>query len=165
MTERISSAVRACLDWARERRPQPPLDTETLTFLLHAHLDAGAPEPGDWSVDDVHEVARTARIRGNGPTHLRETWLTWCDHLVARGNLSSGVSPRELRKAIASVDLSPKPLHRKHAKRSTRQHVPSFGDSAPTGTLPSRCPRSCPPFPRTWTTVLACASPWPMPPA
>ncbi|HIY42415.1 MAG TPA: hypothetical protein H9836_14965 [Candidatus Nocardiopsis merdipullorum] len=108
MTERISSAVRACLDWARERRPQPPLDTETLTFLLHAHLDAGAPEPGDWSVDDVHEVARTARTRGNGPTHLRETWLTWCDHLVARGNLSSGVSPRELRKAIASVDLSPK---------------------------------------------------------
>ena len=40
----------------------------------------------------------------------------------------------------------------------------AFGDSVPKGTPPSRCPRWCPPFPRTWTTVLACASPWPMPP-
>lgn len=107
MTERISSAVRACLDWARDLRPRHPLDTETLTFLLHAHLDAGAPEPGDWSVDDVHEVARAVRARERIPPHLRETWLTWCDHLVEQGHLSSGVSPRELRGAIVSVDLSP----------------------------------------------------------
>lgn len=106
MTECISSAVRACLDWARDLHPRRSLDAEALAFLLRAHLDAGAPEPGDWSISDVHEVARAVRAREHVPDHLRDTWLTWCDHLVEQGELISGVSPRGLREAVASVDLS-----------------------------------------------------------
>ena len=107
MTERIYSAVHACLNWARGVDPQPVLDPDTLLFLLTAHLDAGAPDPGDWSIADVYDIARTVRHWDQTPADLRGTWLTWCDFLVERGLLLSSDSPRRLRGAIAAVDLSP----------------------------------------------------------
>ncbi|WAE75627.1 hypothetical protein OUQ99_11315 [Streptomonospora nanhaiensis] len=107
MTDRIYSAVRACLEWAGGVDPRPVLDPDTLLFLLTAHLEAGAPDPGDWSTADVHDIARTVRHWDRTPVGLRDTWLTWCDFLVEKGDLLSAESPRRLRRAIASVDLSP----------------------------------------------------------
>ena len=107
MTERIYSAVQACLEWAGGLDPRPALDPDTLLFLLTAHLDAGAHDPRDWSSADVHDIARTVRHWDRTPTGLRQTWLTWCDFLVEQGILLSSESPRRLRGAIAAVDLSP----------------------------------------------------------
>ncbi|PDP88642.1 hypothetical protein CQJ94_05365 [Glycomyces fuscus] len=107
MTERIYSAVHACLDWAATVEPRPVLDTDSLLFLLNAHLDAGAPDPGDWCTADVHDIARTVRDWDRVPDDLRDTWLTWCDFLVDQGRLLSAESPRRLRAAIATVDLAP----------------------------------------------------------
>lgn len=107
MTERIYSAVHACLDWAVGIEPRPTLDPDTLLFLLTAHLDAGAPDPGDWCTADVHDIARTVRNWDRVPDGLRGTWLTWCDFLVDQGRLLSSASPRRLRAAIATVDLTP----------------------------------------------------------
>lgn len=107
MTERIYSAVHACLDWAGGVDPRPALDPDALLFLLTAHLDAGASDPGDWSAQDVHDIARTVRNWDQTPAGLRDTWLTWCDFLVERGMLLSAESPRRLRATIAAVDLSP----------------------------------------------------------
>lgn len=147
MTERISSAVRACLDWARDLRPQPPLDPNTLTLLLHAHLDVGAPDPGDWSVADVHEVARAVRTREHVPDHLRETWLTWCDHLVERGDLSSGVSPRQLREAIGSVDLSPGSTPPKTHEKTDEVALPLLRRLGADGDEPDPLPPVVPALP------------------
>lgn len=107
MIEHLSSTVHACLDWTRGKDPRPVLDPEGLLFLLTAHLDAGAHDTGDWSVADVHDIARTVRDWDRVPEGLRETWLTWCDFLVDQGRLRSAQSPRRLRSAIAAVDLSP----------------------------------------------------------
>lgn len=107
MTERIYSAVHACLDWAGTIEPRPVLNTDSLLFLLAAHLDAGAPDPGDWSTADVHDIARTVRDWDRVPDSLRDTWLTWCDFLVDQDRLLSAESPRRLRAAIATVDLAP----------------------------------------------------------
>ncbi|MBE1457910.1 hypothetical protein H4W79_002124 [Nocardiopsis terrae] len=107
MTERLMTAISRCLDWANEADPPPLLQVDALVLLLRAHEDAGAHEPGDWTVDDVHEVAALLTERGEPPEHLRDTWLSWCDHLVSRGALMSTESPRRLRTAIEQVDLTP----------------------------------------------------------
>ncbi|WP_017599900.1 hypothetical protein, partial [Nocardiopsis lucentensis] len=107
MTERILSAVDECLDWARGLGPPVVVDVDALLFLLMTHRDVGAPAPGDWTTTDVHEIARTVRDWERVPDTLRDTWLTWCDHLVDRGGLLSGESPRRLRAAIAAVALTP----------------------------------------------------------
>lgn len=110
MTERIDSAVYECLHWADKADPPPALDTEALSFLLHAHADAGACDPGDWCTADVYDVADAARgwDGTKKPEDLRQTWLTWCDYLVDQGELRAGQSPRELRAAIAGADLDPR---------------------------------------------------------
>ncbi|MFI6575820.1 hypothetical protein ACIBFB_08460 [Nocardiopsis sp. NPDC050513] len=107
MTERILSAVDECLDWARGLDPPVDVDVNALVFLLGAHRDAGAPDPGDWTTADVHDIAGTVRDWDRVPDNLRDTWLTWCDHLVERGGLLSCESPRRLRAAISAVDLTP----------------------------------------------------------
>ncbi|WP_017605579.1 hypothetical protein [Nocardiopsis alkaliphila] len=107
MTERLVLAVSACLDWAHEVEPPPPIKVEALVLLLSTHQDSGATDPGDWTIDDVHEVAALLRRHPNPPRVLRETWLSWCDHLVAEGRLTSQESPRRLRAAIEQVDLEP----------------------------------------------------------
>ncbi|MBE3002264.1 hypothetical protein IDM40_26710 [Nocardiopsis sp. HNM0947] len=106
MTERISSAVRSCLEWSRGLHPPTEPDPDALTLVLHAHRDCGAPDPGDWTVEDVHEVASAVHGYRGGPETLRSAWLLWCDHLVERGGLAPGPSPRALRGAIATVDLT-----------------------------------------------------------
>ncbi|OLT26961.1 hypothetical protein BJF83_19805 [Nocardiopsis sp. CNR-923] len=83
------------------------MDVNALVFLLTAHRDAGAPDPGDWTTADVHDIATTVRDWDRVPDGLRDTWLTWCDHLVERGRLVSCESPRRLRAAISTVDLTP----------------------------------------------------------
>ena len=105
MTERISSAVRSWLDWSRGRHLPAPPDADALTLVLHAHRDCGASDPGDWTVKDVHEVAAAVHGYRGGPEALRSAWLLWCDHLVERGELTPGQSPRALRQAVAEVDL------------------------------------------------------------
>ncbi len=120
MTRGVASAVRACLDWAGDTDAGPAPDPGALALLLTAHQDLGAPDPGDWSVDDVREVARAVRagaypldgLHGaGGPDEgaeiLRSTWLAWCDHLVDQGGLLSDESPRRLRAAVEEVDLAP----------------------------------------------------------
>ncbi|MFL1375825.1 MULTISPECIES: hypothetical protein [unclassified Nocardiopsis] len=126
MTQGVAAAVRACLEWAGDADTGPAPDTGALVLLLTAHQDLGAPDPGDWCVDDVREVARAVRagaypldgLRGadgaggsggadEGADILRSTWLTWCDHLVDQGGLLSDESPRRLRAAVEEVDLSP----------------------------------------------------------
>lgn len=107
MTERLLPAISACVDWAREAEPPPVLEVHDLALLLGAHHDAGAYDPGDWTVDDVHEVAALLREGGEVSESLRETWLAWCDHLVLSGGLRSAESPRRLRAAVERVDLSP----------------------------------------------------------
>ena len=107
MTERIAPAISACLDWAENAEPPPELEVADLVLLLSTHLDSGAPEPGDWTVDDVQEVAALLRGRAELPESLRGSWLSWCDHLVATGRLMSSESPRRLRAAIGEVDLTP----------------------------------------------------------
>ncbi|WP_159944355.1 hypothetical protein [Nocardiopsis sp. FR6] len=107
MTESIYAAVHACLSWARTIRPRPAVDPDSLLFLLTEHRQAGAPDPGDWYTADVRAVARTVRSWDRVPGELRPTWLAWCDYLVDRGLLRSSESPRQLRAAIAAVDLSP----------------------------------------------------------
>ncbi|MBR8743014.1 hypothetical protein [Nocardiopsis sp. MG754419] len=107
MTERLLPALSACLDWAHTVDPSPPLGVEALVLLLSAHQDAGATDPGDWFVADVREVAATVRRREELPPLFRESWLTWCDHLVDAGLLVSTESPRRLRTAIAEIDLTP----------------------------------------------------------
>ena len=107
MTERITPAISTCLDWAEDAEPPPELEVADLALLLSTHLDSGAPEPGDWTVDDVREVAALLRGRTELPGSLRESWLSWCDHLVATGRLVSSESPRRLRAAIEEVDLAP----------------------------------------------------------
>lgn len=107
MTERIHPAVYECLHWTGSIDPPPALDTDALSFLLDAHADAGACDPGDWCTADVHDVASAVRDWVEAPEGLRQTWLTWCDYLVDRGELRPGQSPRRLRAAIAEADLSP----------------------------------------------------------
>lgn len=107
MTERLVLAVSTCLDWARGAEPSPPIRVEALVLLLTTHQDSGATDPGDWTIDDVHEVAALLRRHRNPPRALRETWLSWCDHLVADGRLTSQESPRRLRATIEQVDLEP----------------------------------------------------------
>lgn len=107
MTERILPAVSACLDWANETEHPARLEVDTLVLLLSVHLDSGAHEPGDWTVDDVHDVAALLCERAELPDNLRVTWLSWCDHLVSSGRLLSAESPRRLRAAIERVDLTP----------------------------------------------------------
>ncbi|WP_017581129.1 hypothetical protein [Nocardiopsis valliformis] len=107
MTERLLPAISACVDWAREAEPPPVLEVDDLALLLGVHHDSGAHDPGDWTVDDVHEVAALLREGGELPESLRETWLAWCDHLVLSGRLQSAESPRRLRAAVERVDLSP----------------------------------------------------------
>ncbi|WP_017590040.1 hypothetical protein [Nocardiopsis ganjiahuensis] len=107
MTERLLPAISAFLDWANEAEPRPVLEVEALVLLLSTHLDSGAHEPGDWTVDDVHDVAALLRERDGLPEGLRDTWLSWCDHLVASGRLMSAESPRRLRAAVEHVDLTP----------------------------------------------------------
>ncbi|CAL9602727.1 hypothetical protein SUDANB121_05486 [Nocardiopsis dassonvillei] len=120
MTPGIASAVRACLEWAGDVATGPAPDPGALALLLTAHQDLGAPDPGDWSVDDVREVARAVRagirpldgVHGAGDPGgtgevLRSAWLTWCDHLVDQGGLLSDESPRRLRAAIEEADLAP----------------------------------------------------------
>lgn len=105
MTERIFSAVRSWLDWSRGLHLPVPPDADALTLVLHAHRDCGASDPGDWTVQDVQEVAAAVHGYRGGPEALRSAWLLWCDHLVERGELTPGQSPRALRKAVAEVDL------------------------------------------------------------
>ncbi|MFV2196685.1 hypothetical protein [Nocardiopsis sp. LOL_012] len=107
MTERILSAAQACLAWARRCSPPVAVDADALVFLLSAHRDAGASDPGDWTVADVRDIARTVRGWDRTPDTLRDTWLAWCDHLVAADGLTSRESPRRLRSAIAAVGLVP----------------------------------------------------------
>lgn len=107
MTERLLPAISACVDWAGEAEPPPVLEVDDLALLLGVHHDCGAHDPGDWTVDDVHEVAALLRERGELPDSLRGTWLAWCDHLVLSGRLQSAESPRRLRAAVERVDLSP----------------------------------------------------------
>ncbi|RKS08214.1 hypothetical protein DFP74_3909 [Nocardiopsis sp. Huas11] len=104
MTERIFSVVHDCLDWARALDPPLAPDPDALLFLLTAHLDAGSPDPMDWSVGDVDDIARTVRGWTGASGDLRPTWLNWCDFLVETGQLVCTESPRRLRAAIASVD-------------------------------------------------------------
>lgn len=107
MNERLLPAISACLDWAGEAEPPPVLEVDGLVLILSVHLDAGAHEPGDWTVDDVHDVASLLRGRDELPQNLRDTWLSWCDHLVSSGRLLSAEGPRRLRAAIERVDLTP----------------------------------------------------------
>jgi hypothetical protein len=106
MTERLLPAISACVDWAGEAEPPPVLEVDDLALLLGVHHDSGAHDPGDWTVDDVHEVAALLRERGELPDSLRGTWLAWCDHLVLSGRLQSAESPRRLRAAVERVDLA-----------------------------------------------------------
>ncbi len=107
MTERLLPAISAFLDWASEAEPRPLLEVEAVVLLLSTHLDSGAHDPGDWTVEDVHDVAALLRARDELPEGLRDTWLSWCDHLVDSGGLKSAESPRRLRAAVEEVDLSP----------------------------------------------------------
>lgn len=106
MTERLLPAISACIDWAHTVEEPPTLHIEALVLLLSAHQDTGATDPGDWIVDDVHEVASLLRHRDRLPELIRETWLSWCDHLVTDARLVSTETPRRLRTAIEKVDLS-----------------------------------------------------------
>ena len=106
MTERLLPAISACLDWAQTVEEPPTLHIEALVLLLSAHQDVGATDPGDWTVDDVHEVAALVRHRDRLPELFRETWLSWCDHLVTDARLISMETPRRLRAAIENVDLT-----------------------------------------------------------
>ena len=106
MTERLLPAISACLDWAQTVEEPPTLHIEALVLLLSAHQDVGATDPGDWTVDDVHEVAALVRHRDRLPELFRETWLSWCDHLVTDARLISTETPRRLRAAIENVDLT-----------------------------------------------------------
>ncbi|MFD3683930.1 hypothetical protein ACFWTE_03780 [Nocardiopsis sp. NPDC058631] len=143
MTERIHSAVHACLEWAGGLDPRPVLEPRTLLFLLAAHLDAGAHDPGDWSTADVHDIARTVRYWDQTPTDLRATWLTWCDFLVEEGLLLSSESPRRLRGAIAAVDLSPEgppgPAYGAAVEEAARPLLDRLGVGEGTGPEPL-CP-------------------------
>ena len=105
MTERIFSVVHDCLDWAHALDPPLAPDPDALLFLLTAHLDAGSPDPTDWSVSDVDDIARTVREWTGVSDGLRPAWLTWCDFLVDSGRLVCTESPRRLRAAVAAVDL------------------------------------------------------------
>lgn len=105
MTQRIFSAVRSWLDWSRGLHLPAQPDANALTLVLHAHRDCGASDPGDWTVEDVHEVAAAVHGYRGGPEALRSAWLLWCDHLVESGELAPGQSPRALREAVAKVDL------------------------------------------------------------
>ena len=107
MTERLLPAISACLDWASEADPPPALEERDLALLLSVHRDTGAHEPGDWTVDDVHDVAAHLRDRDTLPDSLRDSWLAWCDHLVSSGGLRSAESPRRLRAAIERIGLTP----------------------------------------------------------
>ncbi|MBQ1080852.1 hypothetical protein [Nocardiopsis sp. B62] len=107
MTERILPAISACLAWADEADPPPVLEKEDLALLLSVHRDTGAHEPGDWTVDDVHDVATVLRSRDTLPASLRDSWLSWCDHLVSSGGLLSVESPRRLRATIERIGLTP----------------------------------------------------------
>lgn len=106
MTERLLPAISACLEWAHTAEEPPTLHIEALVLLLSTHQDAGATEPGDWTVEDVHEVAALIRRRDKLPEEFRDTWLSWCDHLVTDGRLVSTETPRRLRAAIEVVDLT-----------------------------------------------------------
>ncbi|MFE3459349.1 hypothetical protein ACFXKD_17540 [Nocardiopsis aegyptia] len=105
MTERIFSAVHDCLDWARALDPPLAPDPDALLFVLTAHLDAGSPDPADWSVSDVDDIARTVQHWTGLAGDLRPAWLVWCDFLVDTGQLVCAESPRRLRAAIAAADL------------------------------------------------------------
>ncbi|WP_304455361.1 hypothetical protein [Nocardiopsis sp. YSL2] len=105
MTERIFSVVHDCLDWARALDPPLAPNPDALLFLLIAHLDAGSPDPADWSVSDVDDIARTVRDWTGVSDDLRPAWLAWCDFLVDSGRLVCAESPRRLRAAIETVDL------------------------------------------------------------
>ncbi|MEU3233549.1 hypothetical protein ACIQFP_10080 [Nocardiopsis alba] len=107
MTDRLISAISDCLDWARAARNPVPVETEALVLLLGVHRDRGAPDPADWTLDDVLEVAEAIRRRERPPHGFRDTWLSWCDHLVSTGRLISTESPRRLRALIETVDLDP----------------------------------------------------------
>ncbi|PWV44496.1 hypothetical protein [Nocardiopsis sp. L17-MgMaSL7] len=95
----VTDAVRSCLDWARETRPARRVDPRFLTRLLtvHGHVRS---DPTDWDRDDVTRVVLTLSAGGPLPEDFRATWLTWCDHLVARELLGPEESPRALRAAV-----------------------------------------------------------------
>lgn len=124
-TQGIASAVRSCLEWSGDAGTGPAPDPAALALLLTVHRELGAPDPGDWTVDDVREVAREVRARPRPPDGLpgadrpggdgellRSAWLAWCDHLVDRGGLLSDESPRRLRAAVEEADLAPGPKSR-----------------------------------------------------
>lgn len=95
----VADAVRSCLDWAHQTRPARRVDPRFLTRLLtvHGHVRS---DPTDWDRDDVTRVVLTLSAGGSLPEDFRTTWLTWCDHLVARGLLGPEESPRALRAAV-----------------------------------------------------------------
>lgn len=107
MTASVADAVRSCLDWARSANPPRPVDPRFLTRLLTVHGSVRS-DPGDWDVDDVTRVTLTLSASGPVPDDFRQTWLTWCDHLVARGLLGPAESPRRLRAAVESAALLPR---------------------------------------------------------
>ncbi|WP_017574697.1 hypothetical protein [Nocardiopsis kunsanensis] len=133
MTERIFSAVRSWLDWSRGLHLPAPPDADALTLVLHAHRDCGAPDPGDWTVQDVHEVAAAVHGYRGGPEALRSAWLLWCDHLVERGELTPGQSPRALREAVAEVDLVAPRLQEEEPDRTLEPLLERLG----AGTRPA----------------------------
>ncbi|WP_017613379.1 hypothetical protein [Nocardiopsis salina] len=138
MTQRISSAVRSCLEWSRGLHPPTEPDPDALTLVLHAHRDCGAPDPGDWTIEDVHEVASAVHGYRGGPETLRSAWLLWCDHLVERGGLAPGAGPRALREAIATVDLTEPRCQEEENDPGLTTLMQRLGLTSPTfGTLPA----------------------------
>lgn len=103
----VTDAVRSCVDWARDARPPRIVDPRFLTRLLSIH-GAVRTDPGDWDRDDVTRVTLTLSAEGSVPEGFRDTWLTWCDHLVERGRLGPAESPRTLRAAVEAAELIPR---------------------------------------------------------
>ncbi len=128
----ITNAVHACVEWARNARPPRAVDPRVLTRLLTVH-GVVRSDPGDWDRDDVTRVALALSAGGAVPEGFRDTWLTWCDHLVDRGLLGPAESPRTLRAAVEAAEVLP------------REQVPwsLAGDDNPWGQLwePEDLPR------------------------
>ncbi|MFE9243966.1 hypothetical protein [Nocardiopsis sp. NPDC006938] len=102
----VADAVRSCLGWARSTSREHLVDPASLTRLLTVHGQLRS-DPGDWDRDDVTRVVLTLSAGGALPEGWRDTWLAWIDHLVDRGLLGPGESPRALRAAVAAIDPPP----------------------------------------------------------